>query len=180
MRISGLVLIATSVLAILFSRPSFASTPGDINCALPDHLQREVANRYPEAHIVALSDLGNDHRVIFTKEHGDTCPGTSKVDFYGDGQPAYAISLVSNGEHGKKALLVVAHQVRDKWTVSRIDTSDSSTPVVWNDKPGEYTDVYGTKKIRATGPVIVWCAYEAWAILYAWNGSGFSKIWISD
>jgi hypothetical protein len=180
MRISALWIVAIGVLAVLFSHSSSAATSDDAKCALPDHLQHEVANRYPEAHIVALSDLGNDDKSLFTKEHGDTCPGLSTVDFYGDGRPAFAISLVSNGEHRKKALLVVAHQVSDSWTMVRIDTADSSTPVVWNDNPGEYTDVYGKKKIRATRPVIVWCAYESWAILYAWTGSTVSKIWISD
>jgi hypothetical protein len=175
MRISPLFIGAIGALAVLFSHPSFAAL-----CALPDHLQNEVTNRYPEAHVVALSDLGSDDKVLFTKEHGDTCPGLSRVDFYGDGRPTLAISLVSNSEHEKKALLIVAHQVSDAWSVERIDAADSSTPVVWNDKPGKYTDVYGNKKLRATRPVIVWCAYESWAILYAWTGSTVSKIWLSD
>jgi len=175
MKISALWIVAV---AVTFSHSSLAATGDDAKCALPDHLQREVAQRYPGSHIVAISDLGNDDKALFAKEHGDACPGVSRVDFYGNGQPTLAISLVSNSE--KKAILIAAHQVSDSWIVTQIDTADSAIPVVWNDNPGEYTDVYGKKKIHAARPVIVWCAYESWAILYAWTGSRVSKIWISD
>jgi hypothetical protein len=180
MRFRRLWIIAIGALAVLSSNPLLAATSDDAKCALPEHLENELASRFPEAHVVALSDLGNDDKALFAKDHGAICPGVSSLDFYGDGRPAIAISLVPNVTHGKKALLVVAHQVSDKWTVARIDTADLPAPVVWSDKPGEYTDVYGKRKIRATRPVIVWCAYESWAIVYAWSGSVVSKIWIAD
>jgi hypothetical protein len=177
-RVMRTILFPTSAviwICALFSPAAFGAS-----CALPDELQREVSARYPESHVVSLSDLGTDDRATFVKEHGDACPGLSVVDFYGDGKTTYAIDLVTRTERARKALLVVAREVDHHWTVSRIDTADSSTPVVWNDKPGEYPDVYGKKKIHATRPVIVWCAYDAWSILYAWTGTKVSKIWLSD
>jgi hypothetical protein len=179
MSVERFTVVALVLMGGLFSSPTLAASD-DTACVLPDDLQREVANRYPEAHVVFLSDLGADDRALFVKDHGNVCPGLSTVDFYGDGKPTIAIDLVSHAGREKKASLVVAHEVDHSWTLTRIDTADLSTPVVWNDKPGNYVDVYGNKKIRATRPVIVWCAYESWAILYAWNGSKVSKIWISD
>jgi hypothetical protein len=167
----------TAVICIfaLFSPAAFGAS-----CALPDDLQREVSAKYAEAHVVSLSDLGADDRATFVKEHGDACPGFTVVDFYGDRKTTYAIDLVTKAEPARKALLVVAHDVDHHWTISPIDTADSSTPVVWNDKPGEYRDVYGKKKIQAARPVIVWCAYDAWAIVYAWTGTKVAKVWLAD
>jgi hypothetical protein len=51
--------------------------------------------------------------------------------------------------------------------------------VVWSDKPGEYEGVY-RHKIRATRPVIVFCGYEAFAILCAWTNNKVAKIWLLD
>jgi len=88
--------------------------------------------------------------------------------------------LIANDDHPRRAVLVVAREIDHHWTLSVIDTAESSTPVVWSDKPGEYDDIYGTKRITATRQVVVWCAYDAWAILYAWTGTSVSKIWLSD
>jgi len=131
-------------------------------------------------HIVGLRDLGSDDRALFVKEHGNTCPGLSTLDFYGDGKPTFAIALLAHAEVGRKARLIVARQIEGKWSIKCIDKTESSVPVMWSEVPGEYMDVRGDKKIRATRPVIVWCAYESWAILYSWTGSRISKIWISD
>jgi hypothetical protein len=51
--------------------------------------------------------------------------------------------------------------------------------VVWSDKPGEYKGVY-QHKIRATRPVIVFCEYSSWAVLYAWTNNRVAKLWLRD
>jgi len=174
--------LAAALLSIgaLLSRTAFGATSRDA-CTLPDDLQREVTKGYPDAHVVSLADLRGNDKVLFVKDHGNLCPGLATVDFYGDGNRTFAIDLVSNGAKGRKASLVVAREVGQMWSLVRIDAANlGATPVVWNDKPGEYADVYGRKKVQAKRPVIVWCAYDAWAILYAWTGSNVSKIWLAD
>jgi hypothetical protein len=77
----------------------------------------------------------------------------------------------------------VARQAREKWRTTVLDTGESESPLVpalWSAAPGEYQDVYGEKKIRASRPVIVFCRYEAWAILYAWTGKTVTKIQLAD
>jgi hypothetical protein len=149
-------------------------------CALPNSLGSLIASKYPNTHPVTLSDLNPDDRALFRREHGSSCPGFTRVDFYGDGLPAFALLLLrANG--AKRAELIVAHQVKNQWRTVLVDTADASpVPVVWSEKPGKYDDVHGRKTLNAKLPVIVLCGYESWAIMYAWTGNKIEKIWISD
>jgi hypothetical protein len=149
-------------------------------CALPDGLSPVIASKYPNAHVVTLSDLNQDDQKLFQKDHGSSCPGLTRVDFYGDGKPTLALALLlTNG--AKNAQLMVAHQVENQWQTRLVDGADASpVPVVWSEKPGKYDDVHGQKTLNAIRPAVVFCGYESWAILYAWTGKRVEKIWISD
>jgi hypothetical protein len=149
-------------------------------CELPKGVQRKIANKYPGAKIVSLSDLTEDNKGLFQKDHGDTCPGIAKVDFYGDHKPTLAIVLISGDGAKQKAELVVAHQAGTTWTIASLEIAKSSVPVVWSQEPGSYQDVYGEKTIRATRPVIVFGEYYGWIILYSWTGRNVDKIWLID
>jgi hypothetical protein len=163
----------------MFVQVAVAAPPNDV-CDLPKDLQREVASKYPGAKLVRLSDLDKDDSALFQKEHGDTCPGLVKVDFYGDGKPTLALVLIAKDGANEKAELVVAHQIAEKWRTALLDTAESSWPVVWRQDPGDYRDVYGKKTIRAARPVIVFCGYNSWAVVYAWTGKAVTKVWIAD
>jgi hypothetical protein len=171
-------LIFCAVLAIFGTRMTVAQSQR--GCALPDGLSPLVASKFPGTHVVSLSDLNQDDKMMFQKEHGSNCPGLARVDFYGDEKPTFALVLLrANGP--QKAELIVAHQVQNQWQTLLVDTADTSiVPVVWSEKPGKYDDVYGQKTLNATRPVVVFCGYESWAILYAWTGKQVEKIWISD
>ena len=143
-------------------------------------LQHEIASKYPTAKLIRVSDLDKDDGALFQKEHGSPCPGLVKVDFYGDGKPTLALVLIEQVGGDEKAELVVAHQIADKWRTATLDSAPSSWPVVWAQSPGEYMDVYGEKKVRATKPVIVFCGYSSWTIVYAWTGTAVTKVWIRD
>jgi hypothetical protein len=65
------------------------------------------------------------------------------------------------------------------WESRSLEATDR-TPVVWSADPGKYDDISDRKTIRATYPVVVFCGYESWAIVYAWAGREVEKIWISD
>jgi hypothetical protein len=152
-------------------------------CDLPQGLQREIVSKYPGTKLVTLSDLYEYDRELFQKDHGNSCPGLVKVDFYGDGKPTLALVLIRNDRAKGKVQLVVARQAREKWRTTVLNTGESESPLVpalWSAAPGDYQDVYGEKKIRASRPVIVFCRYEAWAILYAWTGKNVTKIQLAD
>lgn len=102
------------------------------------------------------------------------------VDFYGDRKPTLALVLIVNSGGSLSTELVVAHEVAQKWKTVSMDTAKSTIAVVWSEPPGKYEDVFGEKKIRATRPVIVFCEYNAWAILYASTGRRVDKIWLRD
>jgi hypothetical protein len=156
------------------------AAPTDRACDLPRGLDQEIVRKYPNRTLVTSADLSEEDRNLFQKDHDRRCPGLVNVDFFGDGKPTWALVLIGKGESRSKAELVVAHRVRESWETTLLDTAQDSVPVVWSQGPGEYRDVHGEKKIRAAGPVIVFCGYESWAIVYAWTGKEVAKVWIRD
>lgn len=179
MRVNKILILVFCVL--VGSQVVVAAPPTDA-CGLPGDLQREVAAKYPGATVVGLSDLEEDDRRFFEKDHGDSCPGLVKVDFYGDGKPTLAIVLNRKTGAKEHTELVVAHSVGGQWRIAELGTGGASpyAPVVWSEPPGQYKSIDGEKSIRATRPVIIFSKYESWAILYAWTGSRVSKIWLQD
>ena len=180
---AGLKFLAISAMgSCLFAFVQVAiAAPANDACDLPKGLQRVIASKYPGAKLVRVSDLDKSDSALFQKEHGSACPGlAAKVDFYGDGKPTLALVLIENDGPKEQAELVVAHQVAETWRTAVLDTAPSSWPVVWSQSPGKYRDVYGERTIRATRPVIVFCGYNSWAIVYAWTGKAISKVWIAD
>lgn len=178
-QLRSLAISAVGFCLFMVVQVAVAAPPNDV-CDPPKDLQRELASKYPGAELVRLSDLDKGDSALFQKEHGDTCPGLVKVDFYGDGKPTLALVLIAKDVSKEKAELVVAHQIAGKWRTALLDTAESSWPVVWSQDPGEYRDVYGEKTIRATRPLIVFCGYNSWAIVYAWTGKTITKVWIRD
>ncbi len=166
---------------LLFAQVVAASQAVD-PCKLPPDLQLEISKSHPGVKLVHLSELEEDDRNYFVTDHKDACPGLVKVDFYGDGAPTYALLL--GGKSGSKAQteLVVAHLLFGKWQTVSLGTGNAIpyAPAIWSESPGKYQDVYGRKTIYASRPVIVFCKYEAWAIVYSWTGNHVAKVWISD
>ena len=181
MRLKSIAIPGVACCLFVFIQSAVAGPPID-TCNLPQDLQREIVSKYPGAKVVRVADLEDDDRGFYRKDHDDSCPGLVNVDFYGDGKPTLALVLIRKGGIKEHTELIVAHQTGERWNTARLDTGGPSpyAPVVWSQPPGEYRDVYGNKTIRATRPVIVFCKYEAWAILYAWTGRNFTKIWIAD
>jgi len=173
-------LAASAAALYLFVRVQTAlATSPDGACDLPQDLERIVAGKYPGTRIVSLPDLNEDDRALFQKEHADNCPRLVKVDFYGDGKPTLALALTTNTAPYPRTKLVLAHRAGPNWEVSTLGKADGPIPVVWSEKPGEYKGVY-QHKIRATRPVIVFCGYSSWAVLYAWTNNKVAKIWLRD
>jgi hypothetical protein len=159
-----------------------SAAPQENPCSIPPDLQREIATTHPGARIVSAIDLDRDDRKFFEADHGNSCPGAVKVDFYGDGKPTLALVLIVKDGTKQQTELIVAHLLDDRWKIGHLDTGGPGqyAPVVWSQPSGTYRDVHGKKTIRTTRPVIVFCKYEAWSILYAWTEKGLSKIWIAD
>jgi hypothetical protein len=83
-RLKAIPVFAFCLLAL--AQLVIAAPPNDA-CNLPQNLQREIAAKYPGAKPIRLSDLEADDKGFFQKDHADACPGLTKVDFYGDGNP---------------------------------------------------------------------------------------------
>jgi hypothetical protein len=173
---------AVGLFLFVFVRVAGGATPPSDACNLPQDLEREIADKYPGTAVVNLSDLGDDDKRFFQKDHGDACPGLVKVDFYGDGEPASAMLLTKRGAANVPTKLILAHRAGERWRLVLLGTGGPSpyAPAIWSQPPGEYRDVHGRKTIQATHPVIVLCKYESWAIVYAWIDKHVAKVWIAD
>jgi hypothetical protein len=156
-----------------------AAAPPPNSCEYPPGLRDEISKKYPGTHLVSLPDLEEYDRKLYQKDHGTRCPGLVRVNFYGDGKPTWALVLIAGEGTKQKAELVVARKVGNDWEVRSLETTDG-TPVVWREGPGMYDGMNEEKPIRAKNPVIVFCGYGSWAILYAWTGTEAKKIWLSD
>jgi len=164
--------------ALVLTPCANAATKGG-NCELPKELSKQIATVYPGSRVVTVADLEEYDASLFKREHHDDCPGMVKVDFYGNGAPTLALALRGTTGGQNQTKLVLATKVI-RWKLRLLDTMDGFAAVVWSENPGEYTDVYGKKELRAKYPPVVFCKYEALALLYAWTGKRVSKIWIAD
>ena len=180
-RSTGIVVLTLASLLGIASGSRFAAGLPNDACELPAGLERIVSSKYPGTRVVTVSDLEDDDRGFFQSDHKSACPGIVSVDFYGDGQQTVAMVLKAKPQN-VPTKLVLAHRAKTGWETRLLETGGmlSNAPVVWSQPPGEYQDVYGEKQIRATRPVIVFCKYQSWAILYAWSGTAVKKIWIMD
>lgn len=164
---------------LIFVFPASAQSQTNA-CLLPKTLQARVATKYPGARVVTESDLNDDDRRFFQKDHPGACPGLVRVDFYGDRNPAFALELITKSEAGPKTKVVVAQHTGGDWNFALLDElSGGPSPVIWSDEPGDYEGVWGDK-LHAAHSVIVWEGYESWAVLYAWNGRKVEHIQLLD
>ncbi len=69
--------------------------------------------------------------------------------------------------------------IDSRWEARTLETTDG-TPVVWSEGPGKYDGISDPKTIRAKYPVVVFCGYGSWTIVYAWTGKEVEKTWTSD
>ena len=168
-----------SVTFFLFVGAKAVSAAPVSSCALPQGLDNEITKKFPGARLVTLADLNDYDRKLYKKDHGARCPGLMKVDFYGDAKPTWALVLISGQDPKRRAELVVARKLDAYWEIRSLEITDG-TPVVWREGPGKYGGMSDDKTIQARAPVIVFCGYESWAIVYAWNGKSVEKVWVSD
>src|SRR6266403_4552319 len=173
-------LIAPLTLALFILCHSATAAPVD-PCALPQGLDGTITANFTGAHVVHAADLADYDKKLFKKDHGSHCPGLVRVNFYGDEKPTWALVLVSGENQKSKSELIVARKLEGGWDIHSISGgSTSGTPVVWREPPGKYEGVWGDKTIDARNPVIVYCGYESWVVVYAWNGKAIENVQMSD
>jgi hypothetical protein len=171
---------AFSFTLCLLAATRVGAAAAGVECAFPQGLDNEIAKKFPGTHLVGLTDLDDYNKKLYKKDHGTRCPGLVKVNFYGDGKPTWALVLIAGENPKRKAELIVARVLDSGWEIRSLEITDG-TPVVWREGPGKYEGLYeGDKTIHATNPVIVFCGYGSWAIVYSWNGKEVEKVWISD
>src|SRR5713226_323858 len=177
MRVRAAAICGLALFNFAFTYVGSAAT-GE-QCQPPLSLGEEISKRFPGTHIVTAADLEEYDRKLFRKDHGTRCPGLVKVNFFGDGKPTWALVLIPGDNPKRQAQLVVAHLLDAGWEIRSLEATDG-TPVVWREGPGKYEGMSEPMTIHAKYPVIVFCGYGSWAILYSWTDKEVVKTWISD
>jgi hypothetical protein len=138
--------------------------------ALPVALDRLIKHQYPDWHLLSK------------KEYRLGCPGIAKVDFYGDGRPAYAIAIEKYSGIGGQAegKLILAHRTSGGWQTSVLEEPVSGTGLVWHEPPGKYEDRYKERTLIAKGDVVLYFGPGSWTIAYGWTGERVDKVWLTD
>jgi hypothetical protein len=165
---------------ILSATANLATAREPDPCTLPHGLDATIAAKHPTAHVVRITDLTEDGKNLYVKDHGASCPGLVKIDFYGDSNPTWALALIAGNDPQKlKSHLIVARRQESRWNIRTLATA-IGIPVVWKERAGEYKDMYRRKTIRSARPVLVLCYYSSSTTIYAWNGKNVEEVWLQD
>lgn len=175
--------MASSLVALALAlslQASEAASKGDA-CSLPKALSEAVQQRFGSSRVLKPSDLFEDERGLFQKEHRGACPGIARGLFFGPGQrPAVALVLLDVVPK-KNLRLVVARPALASWTFVELDEMDQgSTAVVGSKGPGTYTDRHEASTRKSAHDVVTLTGYEAWQRVYIWNGRKFERLQTSD
>jgi len=172
------------LVATVFATYGLAWGQPSSNCKLPSSLLGQIGELHRGYSVITENALRKNDRSRFRSDHGMSCPGFVKINFYGNELPTYGLALAKRDGKNVQAKLLVATQAEkatNKWNMVEIDSASSTAiPVIWTEAPGEYKDVHGEKAIRAKHSVLLFVEYESWAIAYAWNGTKVEKVWLSD
>jgi len=170
-RLRAIRLVIFSLFALVYAAP-VRSAPNP--CQPPAGLDEELSKKYPGTHIATLGDLEEYDRKLFRKDHDSHCPGLVRVNFFGDEKPTYAAVLIAGENPKRTAELIVTRLVNEVWETRSLEKTDG-TPVVWREGPGKYEGMSEPHTIWAKYPVIIFCGYESWSIVYSWTGKDVVK-----
>lgn len=174
-------MVGTVLVGFVVAAGRFAGAMNSCSKALPEGVSVALKVQYPTGRVVTEKMLQREDLAKFVKDHPNRCPGVAHADFYGDGDDAYAIVLVSAAQSHEQVQLVLARRQGGRWGLSTVESFvATSLPVVWSEPPGEYKSFYGDKTIVSQQPVFVLVRYDAAAIAYMWTGRSVEKVWLKD
>jgi hypothetical protein len=178
---SRLIATATLIGALpLVSQGAQGNAKAD-SCALPTALRAALQERFGSSRVLTLSDLYEDERATFNRDHKGACPGTTAGRFFGVGErPATAIVLLGVGPK-QDMRLVVARPALSSWTFVELERMDpGGTAVVSTGRPGDLKAPSGAKARTRDNDVLLLTAIETWQRAYVWNGRTFETVQTKD
>lgn len=151
---------------------------------LPSSLSAMLQARYEDWRLVTRFMLMPSDLDLYERDHGASCPGAVRLDFYGKPARQYGVVLMSDASGRRQACLLVAEEsAKDRWRIREIERIDSeATPVVYSMPPGRHQGFREEQPrlLTARHEALILAWYEKVAVLYAWNGSRVEELWISD
>jgi hypothetical protein len=183
--VTGLLVSAAALGASAPTNSAGVRAVGECASLLPAGLVSALGRTFPAAKVVGVADLDAEARAGFAKASDRHCPGIVHLDFFGTNADAYGILLlIGTGGHPQSELVMAAHEAEStEWTLRLlVESGDGppNLPFLAKDKPGEYTDVYGEKKIRVLGEALLWVQGSSVVIVFGWTGNDVDKVWLRD
>ena len=178
--LSKTLILGSILAASVLARPAYSGEiiPDPCRRVLPQQLEEAIKRDHPGWEIVTLRHLPDWRQMEYEKQRETSCPGVAKVNFYGDGRLAYALSLIKQSGTENAGLLLAQLDKSGRWTLTMLwEVGCACEPKT--EPAGEYKDVYGEKTIRSKGEVIV-LDLGSVARLFAWTGDKIDSIHIKD
>lgn len=154
----------------------------DLN-QLPEPIRERMAKEYPSWKVVEEGDLSSrDLSKFWRPQHGRACPGFVAVRSRPNSQPSIALVLIprSRSNYGAKLIVFDRNGSGYKPTVLSDGTDVAGSPVVFQMPPGVYESAEGETKVNAKKPVFFYVRYEAWAVMYYWDGNEYQELQVSE
>lgn len=124
-----LTMLAAIGFGLVGSVQVVTARPSTSGCDLPKDPQSVLEKNYPGRRLVSLSDLADDAKELFHKEHSDSCPGMVILDFYGDGKPTFALALTIKAQ--LKARLSSSSPTKLEWSGKPQQWKQQTAPHRW-------------------------------------------------
>ena len=177
------VVFSAVLIVCLSLRPSVAETVRFTIAALPQSIANNIQTKYPGWRPVRISDLESDDQQLWTKVHGDLCPGIASGHFESHTRTTYAVLLISSipSRQGYKFLLFnKAPGASRSILLASAEGANAGQPVISRVPPGKYSDPETGESVdtKMDSVLIEWI--EAAAQLFYWTGSRYQKLQVQD
>lgn len=172
------------ILCISVATPVVAQSAKCTIRDLPKGIAEIIISKYPGWIAEQSSDLGPDDQALWTKAHGNLCPGIASGHFYNASRVDYAVLIVKRGSQKGGYKLLMFDQDSSKalnpTIIVHAEGLSGSGPVISCVPPGEYSEPEtGTiVKTKLDSVLLEWI--EAAAQLYYWSGSKYHKLQVQD
>ena len=172
------------ILCISVATPVVAQSAKCTIRDLPKGIAEIIISKYPGWIPEQISDLGPDDQALWTKAHGNLCPGIASGHFDNANRVDYAVLIAKRGsQKGGYKLLMFDQDSSGAWNPTIVVHSEgllSSGPVISCVPSGEYSDpeTGTTVKTKLDSVLLEWI--EAAAQLYYWSGSKYHKVQVQD
>ena len=172
----------SSLRAISLCLLVFAPSIARANCFnLPSAVNSYVSRQIGWT-LLTLADLDDQERTLWQRYNGLSCPGYARVKFDGSGHTSYAVALIRKIGGALHERLYLLHYTNNTMSAESLspDWDVSGPMVVYQIKPGSYTDVVTGEKVAIPYEGVVFEKMESEDHLFYMSKNGIRNFMLTD